>query len=139
MNASKMSWGGLLRWGLLGLAAIVLALTATSLPSLWTGHLGGLPLIIHTAVGGGLVFALPVVAVLGLIQRGVTTRWAAAFWGIVVSGFATVFTVFWCMLPTTPSESMPAWIAAHGWSGLTMPLFVVAAIGFRIRRGGSGS
>lgn len=108
----------------LAMTLLVIALTATSLPAIFGDELAGNPLMAHMMASGGLVFALPVFAWLGLTRLSGPTLARRAehlgFWTVVVFGWATIATVFLCMLPVLGTDAMHHMMQWHGYAGLAM-------------------
>ncbi|QDT12453.1 hypothetical protein K239x_44630 [Planctomycetes bacterium K23_9] len=119
---------------LLAIVVIVAVLTATALPVLAGHHLGGTMLLLHMMASGALVFALPAAAIVWL-SRNINSATSdfiqrCGFWALIVTGFATIATVFFCMLPYPSTQTMHQLINWHGWSGFAMvPATVLLAIG----------
>ncbi|NNE00139.1 MAG: hypothetical protein HKN47_22700 [Pirellulaceae bacterium] len=106
------------------LVVVLAVLTATALPVLFGGHLGGMWLLAHMIASGALVFGLPVVALIwmwpnlsshtsGAIQR-------LGFWSLITTGLLTIATVGACMLPFPSTETMHQLIQWHGYAGFAM-------------------
>ena len=119
---------------LLGILAVVTVLTITAFPVLAGYHLGGTMLLLHMMASGALVFALPIAGILWL-SRALSNadssrmqRWG--FWLLLATGFATIATVFFCMLPYPSTDTMHQLIALHGWAGFAMvPAVVLLVVG----------
>ena len=119
---------------IVGLTIVIVVLTATSLPALFGGELGGPMLLVHMMASGALVFALPIFALIwtwrnisrhksGGIQR-------LGYWTLILSGLATITTVFLCMLPYPSTDQMHQLIHWHGYAGFAMlPTLVLFLLG----------
>ncbi len=119
---------------LLGILVVVAVLTITAIPALAGHHLGGTMLLVHMMASGALVFALPVAGILWLTralgdaESSSLQRWG--FWLMITTGFATIATVFFCMLPYPSTDTMHQLIALHGWAGFAMvPAVVLLVVG----------
>lgn len=115
------------------LLVIVAILTITSLPVLAGGHLGGKWLLAHMMASGAMVFALPAFGIAGLIRMLKKTQVPAprkiGYWCLLVTGFFTIATVFFCMLPIPSTDQMHGLIFWHGLAGFAM---AAAAVVFLI-------
>ncbi|TWU66390.1 MULTISPECIES: hypothetical protein [Crateriforma] len=115
-------------------AAVVILLTITSLPSLSSDHLGGSMLMAHMAASGALVFGLPLLAVVGFSKMVHPTtsnrRQRFGFWLVLITGWVTIATVFACMLPLFGTEAMHELMWIHGIAGFAMvPAVAVLCFG----------
>ena len=103
------------------LLVIVAILTITSLPVIAGGHLGGKWLLAHMMASGAMVFALPAFGIAGMIRMlkkvQVSVLRKLGFWCLLVTGFFTIATVFFCMLPIPSTEQMHGLIFWHGVAG----------------------
>jgi hypothetical protein len=112
------------RFLLAALVAVVVALAVTSAPSLAGVPLGGRLLLGHMLSSGALVIGLPIFAVVFLRHLAGSSRTSktqhVGYLATVVTGLATIATVFLCMLPVPSTEQMHALMDVHGWFGFLM-------------------
>lgn len=115
----------------LGLVGVVIALSATALPSLSGHELSGFWLLAHMGASGAMVFLLPAAALLRII----TARPSRIAWLAITGGLICILAVYLCMLPILDTSGMHKMIKVHGVSGwITGVLAVlgfIAAIGFK--------
>jgi hypothetical protein len=118
----------------IALFLLVFGATATSIVVFIDGHVGGFMLLVHMVASSGLVFAMPIFALLWLFRcldhnaSGSMERWG--YWLMIVTGLLTIITVFVCMLPFPSTEQMETLITLHGYAGFAMvPALVVLLIG----------
>ncbi|MGI9470595.1 MAG: hypothetical protein ACR2NZ_03615 [Rubripirellula sp.] len=119
---------------LLALVLIIALLTATALPALREGPLGGTALLLHMMASGALVFALPLFALLYLSRNLRSDRSGGmqrlGFWLLILSGIITIGSIFLCMLPIPSTDEMHELIRVHRYAGFAMvPAVVLLAIG----------
>jgi heme/copper-type cytochrome/quinol oxidase subunit 2 len=119
---------------LLALILVVLVLAGTAAPTPWDAHLGGTRLMLHMGASGGLVVGMPIVA-MWFLRRNLkpqestrSQRWG--YWLCVLTGTATITTVFFCMLPYPSTDQMHVLMGAHGYAGFAMvPAVTLFALG----------
>ncbi len=108
----------------LGILVVVLILAATAIPAVFGGELHGVVLLAHMGASGALVVLLPVMTLL-FFMRAVTTveepsLFRFGYWLTVIAGFATVATVFYCMLPILSTSQMRQVMFWHGVAGFAL-------------------
>ncbi len=118
----------------LGLVILIVAATATAIPVFTDGHVGGLMLLAHMMASSGLVFVMPIFALLWLVRcvdrNASSGLQRIGFWLLIVTGLLTIVTVFACMLPYPSTEQMEKLITLHGYAGFAMvPALVVLLVG----------
>ncbi len=109
---------------LLVVLAVVIVLSATAAAWLAGGRLQGSMLRLHMMASGVLVITLPLFALSSLwrnisrVDSGGLQK--LGFWSLVVTGLATIATVFACMLPIPSTDQMHSLILLHGYAGFAM-------------------
>lgn len=129
---SKRVWFGRLMVAVLGIDMVVL--TATALPTLTGGHLGGTVLLLHMMASGVMVALVPATLWWSLAMargRGLSST----FLWFVVFALATIGSVFVVMLPIASTPVMEKAVTIHGWVGYaTAVLGLLACIAVWRRR-----
>ncbi len=118
---------------------VVAVLVASVVPSLIGGKLEGLWLLLHMAASGVLVVTLPILALSRVWAHLSRFRSSGmqrlGFWSLVLTGLATVASVFVCMLPLPSTDQMHQLILIHRYAGFAMVpalgLLVVGALRWR--------
>ncbi len=127
---------------IVALVSVVAVLSATAVPSLGGGTLGGQALLAHMMASGVLVFGLPIFALAflryfaGKVPTAATQK--LGYLATVISGLIAIVTVFACMLPIPSTHEMHQLMSIHGWAGFAMiPSIAVMLIGLRATRSAS--
>lgn len=103
---------------------LVLVLVGSTIPWLSGGHLQGNALLLHMFASGAMVVVLPLLAFsavwpnISRFKSGGLQR--LGFWLLMLTGLATIATVFVCMLPIPSTEQMRELMRAHGYAGFAM-------------------
>ena len=103
---------------------LVSILVVSTIPWITEGHMEGQWLLLHMFASGALVVSLPLLALfmvwpnLSRFKSGGLQR--LGFWSLMLTGLATIATVFLCMLPIPSTDQMHELMRWHGYAGFGM-------------------